>query len=60
MQDIFLYISLLPLRNYDVKMLNFTFCGVHTTVNKQQQIFHSLSKLECSFQSVNFREICRH
>ena len=31
-----------------MKMPNFTFSGAHTTVNKQQQIFLSLSKLECS------------
>ena len=52
--------SLLPLHNYNMKMLNFTFCGVHTTVNKQQQIFLSLSKLECSSQEINSWGIFTH
>ena len=40
-----------------MKMLNFTFCGAHTTVNKQQQIFLSLSKLKCCSQEINSRGI---
>ena len=52
----FLYISLLSLHDYDVKMPNFTFNGVR----KQATTFLSLSKLECGLQEINSREIRLH
>ena len=50
----FLFISLPSLHDYDVKLLNFTFCG--RPLNKRWRTFLSLSKLECSSQEISSRE----
>ena len=51
----FLFISLPLLHYYDVKLLNFTFYG--GPLNKRWRKFLSLSKLECSSQEINSREL---
>lgn len=51
----FLFISLAPLHDYNVKLLNFTFYG--GPLNKRWRKFLSLSKLECSSQEINCREL---
>ena len=43
-QDTFLYISLMSLHDYGVKMPNFTFYGGRKQATRN---FFSLSKLEC-------------
>ena len=53
-----LYFSLQLLHDYDVKMPNFTFYGGR--LNERRRNFLSLSKLECSPQEINSREICLH
>ena len=57
MHHAFLYISLSLQHDYDVKMPNFT---IHGDLNKRRRIFHHLSKLECSPQEINSREIRLH
>ena len=57
MQHTFLYIFLASPHDYGVKIPNFMFME---DVNKRQQIFLSLSKLECGPQEINSREIRIH
>ena len=45
------------MHDYDVKMPNFT---IHGDLNKRRRIFPHLSKLECSPQEINSREIRLH
>ena len=51
----FLYISLPSLHDYDVKIPNYT-CFMEDA-NKRRRNVLSLSKLECSLQEINSREI---
>ena len=58
MHHAFLYISLPFLHDYDVKMPNCN--SFMEDVNKRRRISFSLSKVECSSQEINAREIRLH
>ena len=57
MHHAFLYISLLTLHNYDVKMPNASFMG---DVNKRRRISFFISKLEGGPPEISSREMRQH